>query len=40
VNILDVKPKNDFNCVCLIDADIEVDFAQPLDYIETVNKEY
>ncbi len=36
MNILDVKPKNDFNCVCLIDADIEVDFAQPLDYIETV----
>ena len=31
-----VEPKNDFNCVCLIDADIKVDFAEPLDYVEEV----
>ena len=36
VNILEVKPKNDFNCICVIDADVEVDFAPPLDYVEEV----
>jgi len=34
-NILEVKPKGSHNCVCLIEADIEVEFAQPLDYEET-----
>jgi len=34
LDILDVKPVNDFKCICVIEADIEVDFAPPLDYEE------
>jgi len=33
-NVLEVQPKSQNNCICLIEADIEVDFAQPLDYEE------
>lgn len=33
-DILEVKPQNPTNCICLIEADIEVDFAPPLDYVE------
>ena len=33
-DILEVKPVNSTNCICLIEADIEVDFAPPLDYVE------
>jgi len=36
INILDVKPKLQSNCICLIDADVEVEFAPPLDYKEKV----
>lgn len=28
--------KNDYNAICLINADIEVDFAPPLDYQEII----
>lgn len=28
--------KNDYNAICLINADIEVDFAPPLDYVESI----
>jgi ubiquitin fusion degradation protein 1 len=34
-NLLSVEPKTSHNCICVIEADIEVDFAQPLDYEET-----
>lgn len=34
LNVLEVKPQSDNNCICLIDADVEVDFAAPLDYVE------
>lgn len=33
-DVLEVKPQNNTNCICLIEADIEVDFAPPLDYVE------
>ncbi len=33
-DVLEVKPQNSTNCICLIEADIEVDFAPPLDYVE------
>jgi hypothetical protein len=32
----EVKPNSDNNCICLIDADVEVDFAAPVDYVEKV----
>jgi hypothetical protein len=32
IDILEIKPQNEFNAICIIDADIEVDFAAPLDY--------
>lgn len=32
IDILEIKPKNDYNAICIIDADVEVDFAPPLDY--------
>ena len=31
---MEIKPKNDYNAICIIDADVEVDFAPPLDYEE------
>jgi len=31
---LEVEPKTSGNCICLIEADVEVDFAPPLDYVE------
>jgi ubiquitin fusion degradation protein 1 len=33
-DVLEVKPQNPTNCICLIEADLEVDFAPPLDYVE------
>ena len=35
IDILEIKPKNDYEAICIIDADVEVDFAPPLDYEET-----
>lgn len=34
IDILEVKPPNDYNAICVVDAEIEVDFAKPLDYVE------
>jgi len=33
-NIIDVKPQNQFNCICLVDANLNLDFDVPLDYQE------
>ena len=33
-DVLEVKPQNSTNCICLIEADLETDFAPPLDYVE------
>lgn len=30
----EIKPDNPNNCICVIEADVEVDFAPPLDYKE------
>jgi ubiquitin fusion degradation protein 1 len=39
IDILEIKPKNDYDAICVIDADVEVDFAPPHDYEEpTMNK--
>lgn len=34
IDILEIKPKNQYDAICVIDADVEVDFAPPLDYEE------
>eukprot|EP00331_Platyophrya_macrostoma_P008367 CAMPEP_0176425566 /NCGR_PEP_ID=MMETSP0127-20121128/11459_1 /TAXON_ID=938130 /ORGANISM="Platyophrya macrostoma, Strain WH" /LENGTH=468 /DNA_ID=CAMNT_0017806739 /DNA_START=155 /DNA_END=1561 /DNA_ORIENTATION=- len=34
LDILEIKPDNPVNCICVIEADVEVDFAPPLDYKE------
>eukprot|EP01016_Furgasonia_blochmanni_P045656 TRINITY_DN6471_c0_g1_i4.p1 TRINITY_DN6471_c0_g1~~TRINITY_DN6471_c0_g1_i4.p1 ORF type:complete len:712 (+),score=138.03 TRINITY_DN6471_c0_g1_i4:66-2201(+) len=34
VDILEAKPQSMYNAVCVIEADVEVDFAPPLDYVE------
>ena len=31
---MEIKPKNEYDALCVIDADVEVDFAPPLDYEE------
>lgn len=33
-NVLEVGPKSEFNCICLIDTNVEVDLLPPLDYVE------
>lgn len=33
-DILEAKPPNPFKSVCMINTDVEIDFAAPLDYIE------
>ena len=30
IDILEVKPQNEYNAVCVVDAEVEVDFAKPL----------
>lgn len=30
IDILEVKPQNDYHAVCVVDAEVEVDFAKPL----------
>ena len=32
IDILEINPKNDYNAICIIDTDVNVDFAPPLDY--------
>ena len=32
IDILEIRPKNQYDAICVIDADVEVDFAPPLDY--------
>lgn len=34
IDILEIKPSNEYNAICIIDADVDVDFAPPLDYVE------
>jgi ubiquitin fusion degradation protein 1 len=34
LDVLDIKPKSKYNCICTINTDVEVDFAPPLDYQE------
>ena len=36
INILDCKPKDQ---ICVIEADINVDFDAPLDYVEPAEKQ-
>ena len=33
-DILEVKPSSPFKSVCMINTDVEIDFAPPLDYVE------
>ena len=37
IDIMEIKPKNDYGAICIIDTDVEVDFAPPLDYEEPTN---
>lgn len=39
IDILQIKPKNEYEAICIIDTDVEVDFAPPLDYEETKPQE-
>ena len=34
IDILEIKPESETNCICTIQTDIEVDFAEPLDYVQ------
>lgn len=34
IDILEIKPTNEYSAICIIDADVDVDFAPPLDYVE------
>ena len=38
IDIMEIKPKNDYDAICIIDTDVEVDFAPPLDYEEPSNQ--
>lgn len=37
IDIMEIKPKNNYEAICIIDTDVEVDFAPPLDYEEPTN---
>ena len=37
LDVLEVKPKSTYNCICTINTDIEVDFAPPLDLIDKIS---
>ncbi len=40
VDILEVKPAiQGVNAICVVEADVEVDFAEPLDYQEHLVKQ-
>lgn len=32
IDILEIKPKNNYEAICIINTDVQVDFAPPLDY--------
>lgn len=34
IDILEITPKTPYNAICIIDTDVNVDFAPPLDYEE------
>lgn len=34
LNVLEVSPKSQNNCICVIDTDIELDITRALDYVE------
>ena len=34
IDILEIIPKNEYDAVCIIDADVNVDFSPPLDYVQ------
>lgn len=34
IDILEIQPKNDYGAICLIEVELQVDFAPPLDYVE------
>lgn len=34
IDIIDVYPKNDYKAICIINTDLEIEFAPPLDYVE------
>jgi len=36
LDILDIKPQNQYNTGIIIDTDLFLDFAPPLDYVEPV----
>lgn len=37
IDILAITPKNQYGAICIIEADVDVDFAPPLDYVEPTN---
>lgn len=39
LDILELKPKTQYNAVVLVDTDISLEFAPPLDYVEPVRKQ-
>ncbi len=39
IDILEITPKTPYNAICIIDTDVNVDFAPPLDYEEPSKKE-
>jgi len=38
LNVLEVSPKNQMNCISVIDTDIELDITRALDYVEKPQK--
>lgn len=34
IDILSITPINEYKAICIVDADVDVDFAPPLDYVE------
>ena len=34
INVLEVKPENYYHAITIVEADVQVDFAPPLDYVE------
>lgn len=34
IKVLEVKPESDFNSICVIETDLETDFAPPVGYVE------
>ena len=39
LDVLELKPENQYNSAILIDTDLNIDFAPPLDYVEPVRKD-